>query len=254
MSASVVDNIPIIDTDTHVVEPPDLWTSRVSSKWGDQVPHVEWDYAFKEEEAWFIGNQRLGAVGRRRWRAGTSTRRTIRAGSPIPTPRSWDATRRAALMDSYGVQAQSCTRTSRCLTPRASWAWATPPAIGLHPGLQRFPRRLPQRAAGPVHPRVGVAVLGSPGDVGGDRALRGEWAQGHRVHPGPGVFRHAGLTDRFWDPMWASAQEKGLPVNFHIASGDLDLFASATRTTDQRTSRRWACCSSWPTPAPSLNW
>ena len=24
--------------------------------------------------------------------------------------------------------------------------------------------------------------------------------------------------------MWASAQEKGLPVNFHIASGDLDLF------------------------------
>ena len=37
--------IPIIDTDTHVVEPPDLWTSRVASKWGDLVPHVEWDDA-----------------------------------------------------------------------------------------------------------------------------------------------------------------------------------------------------------------
>ena len=24
--------------------------------------------------------------------------------------------------------------------------------------------------------------------------------------------------------MWASAQEKGLPVNFHIASGDIDVF------------------------------
>ena len=39
-TATDVRDIPIIDTDTHVVEPPDLWTSRVSSKWGDLVPHV----------------------------------------------------------------------------------------------------------------------------------------------------------------------------------------------------------------------
>ena len=41
----------------------------------------------------------------------------------------------------------------------------------------------------------------------------------------PGYFGLPELTDRHWDPMWASAQEKGLPVNFHIASGDLDLFS-----------------------------
>ena len=40
----------------------------------------------------------------------------------------------------------------------------------------------------------------------------------------PSYFGLPQLTDRYWDPMWASAQEKGLPVNFHIASGDLDLF------------------------------
>src|SRR6202022_3368215 len=27
------------------------------------------------------------------------------------------------------------------------------------------------------------------------------------------------LDDQHWDPLWASAQEKGLVVNFHIASG-----------------------------------
>jgi predicted TIM-barrel fold metal-dependent hydrolase len=40
----------------------------------------------------------------------------------------------------------------------------------------------------------------------------------------PSYFGLPELTDRYWDPMWASAQEKGMPVNFHIASGDLDLF------------------------------
>ena len=43
VSTQLVEKIPIIDVDTHVVEPSDLWTSRLSSKWGDMVPHVEWD-------------------------------------------------------------------------------------------------------------------------------------------------------------------------------------------------------------------
>ncbi len=33
----------VIDVDTHIIEPPDLWTSRMSSKWGDRVPHVRLD-------------------------------------------------------------------------------------------------------------------------------------------------------------------------------------------------------------------
>ncbi len=83
--STMINEIPIIDTDTHVVEPPDLWTSRVSSKWGDLVPHVEWDDD-KEEEAWFTGDAR-GSVpsARRRWPAGTSTHRSTRADSTTPT-------------------------------------------------------------------------------------------------------------------------------------------------------------------------
>jgi predicted TIM-barrel fold metal-dependent hydrolase len=39
----------------------------------------------------------------------------------------------------------------------------------------------------------------------------------------PSYFGLPMLTDRHWDPMWRSAEEKGLPVNFHIASGEVDL-------------------------------
>ena len=41
MLPSDVDQYRVIDTDTHVIEPYDLWTSRLSvDKWGDKVPHV----------------------------------------------------------------------------------------------------------------------------------------------------------------------------------------------------------------------
>ena len=56
MTTSVIDETPIIDADTHVIKPPDLWTSRVSvKKWGDLVPHVRWDED-TQEELWYFGD------------------------------------------------------------------------------------------------------------------------------------------------------------------------------------------------------
>jgi predicted TIM-barrel fold metal-dependent hydrolase len=55
-------------------------------------------------------------------------------------------------------------------------------------------------------------------------------AAGHRginFTQDPTAFGLPRLTDRHWDPMWASMQEKRLPVNFHIASGDISLLADA---------------------------
>src|SRR5687767_3792346 len=56
----------VIDVDSHVTEPPDLWTSRVSTKWGDLVPHVKWteDSAMggKGEWGWFIGDNKIAAA------------------------------------------------------------------------------------------------------------------------------------------------------------------------------------------------
>ena len=41
MLESDVDRFKVIDTDTHIIEPYDLWTSRLAvGKWGDKVPHV----------------------------------------------------------------------------------------------------------------------------------------------------------------------------------------------------------------------
>ena len=73
----IVDRIKVIDCDTHVIEPYDLWTSRVSvEKWGDKVPHVRWDEKHGKD-TWYFGEKAVSARRRLRpWPAWTSIRRT----------------------------------------------------------------------------------------------------------------------------------------------------------------------------------
>jgi len=58
---SVVD-IPIIDTDSHVTEPPDLWTSRLPARYQDDAPRVAWDDETSEHR-WVIGDEVASPVG-----------------------------------------------------------------------------------------------------------------------------------------------------------------------------------------------
>src|SRR4029453_11946440 len=61
MSQRLFDRIRAIDTDTHITEPPDVWTARVSTKkWGDAVPHVK---RVDGRDVWFIRDVPAGAPG-----------------------------------------------------------------------------------------------------------------------------------------------------------------------------------------------
>lgn len=220
---SVIEQIPVIDTDTHVVEPPDLWTDRMPAKYGDLVPHVLWDDK-AAEEAWFIGDQRVAPVGSpaqagwheyppdhpRRWEDAD--------------PATWEAKARLARMDEYGIFAQI-----------------------LYPNVALFNQTLLQSVN---DDEIMLSYIRAYND------WQTEWASadpdrlipmttlpfwnidatlaeiercatnGHRgivFSQEPANFGLPGLVDAHWDPMWASAQEKGLPVNFHIASGDISL-------------------------------
>jgi uncharacterized protein len=215
--------IPIIDTDTHVVEPPDLWTSRVASKWGDLVPHVEWDDTAREE-AWYTGDDRLAGAGRAAM-AGWNEYPPFHPRRFADTdPVAWDATKRLGLMDEYGIHAQV-----------------------LYPNVAVFNAK---SIVGMKDPELQVACVRAYNDflvdwssVAPDRYvpvaslpfwdLAATLAEIERCatigHKGiiftqdPSYFGLPMLTDRHWDPMWRSAEEKGLPVNFHIASGEVDL-------------------------------
>ena len=57
---SLLDAVPIVDVDSHVVEPRDLWSSRMASKYGDTIPQVIFDKE-ADEHRWKIGNVLLTA-------------------------------------------------------------------------------------------------------------------------------------------------------------------------------------------------
>ncbi len=98
-------SIPIIDTDTHVVEPPDLWTSRVAAKFGDRVPQVRWDEA-RQEEVWVLGDKSLGAVAGAAM-AGWHEHPPFHPRTWAEAdPQTWDADRRLGMMDGYGIHSQ----------------------------------------------------------------------------------------------------------------------------------------------------
>jgi len=222
--STTINEIPIIDADTHVVEPPDLWTSRVSAKWGDKVPHVRWDPVM-EEEAWYTADVRLGAVGGPAM-AGWHEHPPYHPRRFSETdPRSWDATERLKVMDDYGVQAQILYPNVAVFDAKNILSMGdTELQLRCIQAYNDF-----QTEWGSVAPGRYVAVASLPfWDLPATLAeIERCAALGHRgivFTQDPGFFGLPELTDRYWDPMWASAQEKQLPVNFHIASGNLDLF------------------------------
>lgn len=50
----------VISSDSHVVEPPDLWTSRIGKDFGDRAPHVETD---EDGDWWYIDGHRSESFG-----------------------------------------------------------------------------------------------------------------------------------------------------------------------------------------------
>lgn len=222
---TTLSDIPIIDTDTHVVEPPDLWSSRVASKWGDMIPKVRW---LEDEglEAWFSGDTRLGncaSAAMAGWHE-----------HPPYHPRRWedadpttyDVSKRVQMMDGYGVKAQLLYPNIAVFGAKTLVDTKDPVfLVDLFKAYNDYQTDLYTESAGRLIPITGLPFWDLDATLAEiDRNM----ARGHRgvaFTQDPSYFGLPGLTDRYWDRLWASCEERGLSVNFHIASGGADLFA-----------------------------
>ncbi len=210
----------INDSDSHVTEAPDLWTSRVPARLKSRVPRVEWDPE-KKEQAWYIGDEWINSVGI-----------TAVAGwkdaypSHPPTyddahPASHDSSARLSYMDELGI-----------------WSMILYPNVGGF-GNQVFGRLDdPEAKLACVHAyndflidwcsadkRRLIPVMTLPyWDVEASlKEIERCAPLGHRgiLFTGePQSFGLPLLASRHWDPIWAAAQDCNLPISFHIGSGD----------------------------------
>jgi predicted TIM-barrel fold metal-dependent hydrolase len=222
-TAEALRDIKIIDTDTHVVEPPDLWTSRVSKKWGDLVPHVKWD-ADAQEEFWYAGDLRLGSAGgpaMAGWHEYPPLHpRRFADAAPVAS----DPKARLKMMDDYGIHVALLYPNVAVFDAKSIVGMKNPELqVELFRAYNDYQTDFASYAPDRYLPVTGVPFWDMEATL---KELERTAASGHRrmaFTQDPSFYGLPRLTDRYWDRMWASAQEKGMAVNFHIASAGLNF-------------------------------
>jgi len=222
----LLDEIKVIDVDTHVIEPYDLWTSRMSvQKWGDRVPHVVFDEK-SQRDVWLTGDNVL--------RNACSAAYAGHDQAPPNNPRrwsqvkteTWEPRERLDLMTRYGIHAA-------VLYPNVPGFGA-----GKFGNVAGFDGELALEMIrtyndflvdfSATDPTRYIPIMAVPFwdvDVALAEMARAA-ALGHRgliFSQQPDLFGCPSLGDRHWDRIWAAAQEMGLSINFHTGSGDDDI-------------------------------
>lgn len=213
----------VIDADTHITEPGDLWTSRVPARYKDLAPHIVRDPK-TGIDTWRIGgSQTLLPVGF-----------TAVAGWPEPFPASprnmdevpkaaYDAGARLEYMDRVGIWAMALYPNVGGFGSQAFLALKDP---GLMLACVRAYNDFLIDWISP-DPRRFIPILATPfWDVEASVLEIERCAKrGHKGVLFTGEPQSHGmpiLASHHWDPIWAAAQACDLPVSFHIGAGTFD--------------------------------
>ena len=219
-AGGLLDGIHVVDADTHLTEPHDLWTSRAPRAWADRVPQVR---EVDGRPMWTIDGAVFGrAVGAAVVLPdGSKSLGTdfmglgideVHAGASVTGPR-------LAVMDTLGIYAQI----------------VYPNVVGF--GGQRF-----AEVADPVLKALCATIFNDAmaelQEESGERlfpmailpwwdidAAVAEVARAHSLglrgvntNSDPHHDGFPDLADRHWDPLWEACADLGMPVNFHIGA------------------------------------
>lgn len=227
MAQALADRYQVIDSDTHVSEPPDLWTSRVSvEKWGDLVPHVRHDPK-RGEDRWWFGDVR-GTTVANFCMAGWGEfppdhPKTLEEGDPG----CYDPRERLKRMDEYGIHAQVLYPNVIGFSAQHFLGLKDPELMlecvrAYNDFLIDFAnesgspdRFIPVMALPFWDVEASVKEIERGVEIGHKGILFGSEFQN---------FDRPPLGDRHWDPIWAAAQANGLSINFHTGSGGVSEF------------------------------
>jgi predicted TIM-barrel fold metal-dependent hydrolase len=212
----------VIDTDTHVIEPYDLWTSRISvKKFGDAVPHVRWDSS-ANEDAWFFGKDRVASVGGPAMASWPEFPPSHPPRLSDAHPRTWRVEDRLKTMDEAGIYAQ-------VLYPNIG-------GFGAGQFLRLEDRELMRLCVEAYNnwlvdyasaaPKRLLPMMVLPfWDM--DDTLKEMKRAAEIGHKGivmctePEFYGMPKMTNPHWDRLWAQAQDMNLSINFHIGGGDV---------------------------------
>ena len=240
----------LISADSHIVEPPDMYTSRMAAKYRDRAPRIERRQtpAGHDYDAWFIDGMQVGTLGA-----------VIQAGQRFEDPSQidflgvWDDVRPAAYeaapmlkeLEDDGVW-------GACLQPSQGLFWYRIPdsellsaiCMAYNDWIADFCTADPKRLKS-----IGTLNVDDVDDACKelDRCAKlGMVGMFIPVHP---------LADRpynldMYDPLWAMAQDLDMPLLLHIATNrggipgcEFTMNLSELSPVGRSTTDHWVRCS-----------
>lgn len=219
MPTMIADRIPVIDTDSHVSEPPDLWTSRLPSKWADVMPRVEHSEE-GDEDFWLIGEKRVASA----WANSMAGWKDYLPSHPRvqheTDPASYDPLARAQRLDEFGIRAQVLYPNVLGFNLQSLLALDDKSLhLACVQAYNDFLSEFAGAAPGRFIPVMSIPFWDLDESV---KEIERCAAAGHKgilFANRPEAINLPRLRDPHWDPIWDTAQEAGLPINFHVGFG-----------------------------------
>jgi predicted TIM-barrel fold metal-dependent hydrolase len=220
----------IIDSDAHVTEDPGIWVDRLPAKWLDLAPRMMQDPDTGEDQ-WYVGGEKTGAtVGTSAVGAGTWTFPDRPRTMAECEPATYRASARLDYMDSLGIWAQVIypnvggfgnARFLNLPDPEMRLACVRAYNDWLIEWCSEDARRLLGVCALPFWD---VAACVTEVERCADLGHRAILFTGE-----PQRFTGRYFCDPYWDPLWAVASETGLPISFHLGSGNMERHLEGDR-------------------------
>ncbi|HSY16085.1 MAG TPA: amidohydrolase family protein [Jatrophihabitantaceae bacterium] len=224
--SNVFADLPIVDCDSHVAEPADLWTSRLASKWTDQAPRLHWDEQFKESR-WRVGDDLLRGEGEFAQAGWGEFPPSHPATLAEADPAAWDPKARLERLDEYELFAQ--VLYPNLLGFSASSFMKLEPALSIE-CVRAYNDFLTDFVEADKNRLIPIMMLPF-WDVDASVAeLERAADNGHRGVLLAAHFDKVGLPNLWeprWEPLLKSIEERGLSVNFHVGFNEItaEMFA-----------------------------
>lgn len=203
----------IISSDNHVFEPQDLWTSRAQSEFKDRVPHLVREY---DGDWWYCDSHRVIGLS-----AGAQTGMRFEAPEKMVRTTTFDKVRRGGYipeehlkdMDSDGVDVSIVYPTVGLLL------YSVPDSALLTEIFRAYNDWLAEFCTGDPKRLKGIATINVDDVQEGVKELERSAKMGLAgglitVYPPEGK----GYDNPMYEPLWAAAQDLGIPLGMHIAT------------------------------------
>jgi uncharacterized protein len=215
------ENIPLIDADSHVSEPPDLWTSRLPKRLAEDLPHVEWDETYGGYRWHIAGDalQGVAAYSQAGWREYPPRHpHSVEDADPG----CYDPKARLERLDEYGIYAQVLYPNLLGFSVRSFMKLGPKLATDCVAAYNDF---LTEFAAADPNRLLPIAVLPFWDMDASVKELHRVAGAGHRGVLLAGSYDKINMPN-IWEPQWTpvlkTIEELGFPVNFHSGFNDVD--------------------------------